>query len=231
MRSKILPEYCTSGRELGAIDGVIIHYFSAKNVDLDNLYDLNICRNLFLDLNRQKLDRRWYMTEKKWPPGRMYASAHLMIGRDGETWKLVEYNREAYHAGASILNGRRGCNRWTLGIELIGTQDSEFTGLQYEALAKILEELQEEHGFSTAAIQGHDTVRHAAIKAGAKKRPKYDPSGRKDGLGDNFDWAYLHQLLGSDLRDGVDDGQQTTRRASTANANSDTGIRPEGERP
>lgn len=200
MRSKILPDYCTSGRELTAIDGVIIHYFSAKNVDLDNLYDLNVCRNLFLDLNRAKLDRKFYMLEEKWPAKRMYASAHLMIGRDGETWKLVEYKREAYHAGASILNGRRGCNRFTLGIELLGTQDSGFAGIQYETLANLLLELQEEHGFSFGAVQGHDRVRWAAIQGGANKRPKYDPSGRKDGEGDNFDWDYLHQLVGSGIR-------------------------------
>ena len=54
MRSKILPEYCYSGRELEALDGVVVHYFSGKNVDPDNQFDLEVCRNLFLDLNRAK---------------------------------------------------------------------------------------------------------------------------------------------------------------------------------
>lgn len=197
MRSKILPDFCTSGRELVAIDGVIVHYFSGKNVDQENQFDLQVCRNLFLDLNRPKMERRFYMTEDKWPDGRMYASAHLLIARDGETWKLVEYDREAYHAGASILNGRSGCNRFTLGIELVGTQDSGFTGKQYEVLAELLVELQDAHGFSMGAVQGHDRVRWAAIQNGSTKRPKYDPSGRKDGNGDNFDWPYLIQLVSS----------------------------------
>jgi N-acetyl-anhydromuramyl-L-alanine amidase AmpD len=194
VRSKILPGYCINGRRLHAIDGVILHYFSAKNVDPDNQFDLDICRSLFKDLNRSKENRELYLLDDKWPDERMYASAHLLIGRDGETWKLVEYEFEAYHAGASILNGRNGCNRFTIGIELVGTQESGFTRLQYEALAVQLIELQDEHKFPAEAIAGHDLVRWAAIEHGSKKRPKYDPSGRKDGQGDNFDWPYLREL-------------------------------------
>lgn len=124
----------------------------------------------------------------------MYASAHVLIGREGEVWKLVEFDRQAYHAGASILNGRENCNRWTLGIELIGKTDSGFSNVQYQALAELLVTLGEQHGFPRDNVKGHDSVRWAAIQAGSKKRPKYDPSGRKDGEGDNFDWQYLRQL-------------------------------------
>ncbi len=195
MRSKILPSFCINGRALHEVAGVIIHYFSGKNVDPENQFDLDVCRQLFLDLNRPKIDRVFYMQADKWPDGRMYASAHLLIGREGQVWKLVEFDREAYHAGASILNGRNGCNRFTLGIELIGTQDSGFTRQQYEALATQLIDLQDEYHFADEDIAGHDTVRWAAIEHGSKKRPKYDPSGRKDGQGDNFDWDYLRSLM------------------------------------
>jgi len=191
VRSKILPEYCTSGRELVEVGGVIIHYFSAKNVDPENIYDLDTCRRLFMDLNRAKVDREWFMLEDNWPDARMYASAHLLIDRDGETWRLVEYNRQAYHAGASLLNGRKNCNSWTIGIELMGTQDSGFTRAQYERLAELLIDFD----VPVSNVAGHDTVRWAAIQAGSDKRPKYDPSGRKDGQGDNFDWNYLNELL------------------------------------
>lgn len=195
MFSKILPDFCISGRELDSVDGVVVHYFSGKNVDLEHQFELQVCRDLFLDLNRPKIDRELYMTAEHWPDGRMYASAHLLVGRDGETWKLVEYDRQAYHAGASVMNGRRGCNRFTLGVELVGTQDSGFTRAQYTTLVEILLELEQDHGFPRDHVQGHDTVRWAAIEAGqTDKRPKYDPSGRKDGQGDNFDWFYLGKL-------------------------------------
>lgn len=199
VHSKILPEYCTSGRPLEAVNGVVLHYFSGRNVDVDNQFDMAVCRNLFLDLNRAKSERQFYMRESKWPDGRMYASAHVLIGRDGEIWKLVEFDKQAYHAGASILNGRANCNRWTLGVELIGTVESGFSEAQYAALAILLADLRRLHQFDLANIAGHDSVRWAAIQEGAKKRPKYDPSGRKDGLGDNFDWTYFGRLLDDEL--------------------------------
>lgn len=194
MLSKVLPDFCTSGRKLEALDGVIIHYFSGRNVDPDHPFDMNVCRDLFLDLNRPKERRSAYMTGDRWPEKRMFASAHVLIGREGEVWKLVEFDRQAYHAGASVLNGRTNCNRWTLGIELVGTVDSGFSRAQYVALADLLTSLQAEHGFARESVSGHDTVRWAAIQGGTEKRPKYDPSGRKDGLGDNFDWSYLHNV-------------------------------------
>lgn len=195
VHSKILPEHCISGRALEQVDGVVVHYFSAKNVDPNRQYDLQVCRNLFLDLNRPKDQRRIYMKASKWPEDRMYASAHLLIGRQGVIWKLVEYDRQAYHAGASIMHGRSHCNRWTLGIELVGTIESGFSKAQYDTLADVLVCLAAQYGFPRENIQGHDTVRWNAIQAGSEKRHKYDPSGRKDGDGDNFDWHYLGKLM------------------------------------
>lgn len=161
---------------------------------MKNLFNLHVCRDLFIDLNLPKAKRVNYMKEPKWPGGRMYASVHVLVGRGGEMWKLVEFDKQAYHAGASVLNGRSGCNRWTLGVELVGTVDSGFTREQYAALAQFLRELQEKHRFPSENVAGHDAVRWAAIQGGSEKRAKYDPSGRKDGKGDNFDWPYLRKL-------------------------------------
>lgn len=194
VHSKALPEHCTSGRALEACDGVVVHYFSAKNVDVEHEFDLDVCRDLFIDLNHPKAKRERYMTADKWPEDRMYASAHILVGRYGEIWKLVEFDKQAYHAGASILNGRSNCNRWTLGIELVGKIDSGFSKDQYRALAELLFALEERYGFSRDNVKGHDHVRWAAIQAGSELRNKYDPSGRKDGQGDNFDWSYLTTL-------------------------------------
>lgn len=202
MISRTLPHYCTSGRAMESVDGVVVHYFSCQHADPDNQYEMGACRQLFLDLNRPKSEREHYMLEEKWPDDRQYASAHLLVGRGGEVWKLVEYEKQAYHAGRSILGGRRNCNRWTLGIELVGTNTSGFSDAQYASLAALLVELQDLYGFARNRIAGHDTVRHAAIEAGEATKKKYDPSGRHDGMGDNFDWEYLYELM-----DGAVDGE------------------------
>ena len=46
------------------------------------------------------------------------ASAHLVVGRDGEIIQLVPFDTEAWHAGRSWYAGRSGLNRYSIGIEL-----------------------------------------------------------------------------------------------------------------
>lgn len=45
------------------------------------------------------------------------ASAHLVIGRDGSVVQLVDFDKKAWHAGASRWGNRRGLNGWSIGIE------------------------------------------------------------------------------------------------------------------
>lgn len=49
---------------------------------------------------------------------RARASAHLVIGRDGEIAQMVPFDRIAWHAGRSAWRGLTGLNSHTIGIEL-----------------------------------------------------------------------------------------------------------------
>jgi N-acetylmuramoyl-L-alanine amidase len=46
------------------------------------------------------------------------ASAHLVIGREGQVTQLVPFDTIAWHAGASQWKGRTGMNQYSIGIEL-----------------------------------------------------------------------------------------------------------------
>ena len=46
------------------------------------------------------------------------ASAHLVIGRQGELFQLVPFDTEAWHAGRSCYGGRANLTRYSIGIEL-----------------------------------------------------------------------------------------------------------------
>ena len=46
------------------------------------------------------------------------ASAHVVIGRDGQVIQLVPFNIEAWHAGKSSYRGRNELNHYSIGIEL-----------------------------------------------------------------------------------------------------------------
>ena len=46
------------------------------------------------------------------------ASAHLVVGRDGSKYQLVDFNKKAWHAGKSKLNGKSNVNGFSIGIEI-----------------------------------------------------------------------------------------------------------------
>jgi N-acetylmuramoyl-L-alanine amidase len=47
------------------------------------------------------------------------ASAHLVVGRDGEIVQMVNFNRRAWHAGKSKWGELEGLNQYSIGIELV----------------------------------------------------------------------------------------------------------------
>ena len=46
------------------------------------------------------------------------ASAHLVVGKDGEIVQLAPFNRITWHAGRSRWKSRSGLNRFSIGIEI-----------------------------------------------------------------------------------------------------------------
>lgn len=108
-------------------------------------------------------------------------SAHFLIERDGAVTQFVSCLERAWHAGVSRFDGREGCNDFSLGIELEGTDDLPFTEAQYHALTTLTRQLQ---GAFTAItierIQGHSDI----------------APGRKTDPGPAFDWTRYRAALG-----------------------------------
>lgn len=61
------------------------------------------------------------------------ASAHLVIGRDGIIYQLVPFDTVAWHAGVSQYGGRKGFNKYSIGIELDNAGPLLKTGSMYQA--------------------------------------------------------------------------------------------------
>ncbi len=107
-------------------------------------------------------------------------SAHLLIRRDGATTQFVPLNRRAWHAGASCFDGRTGCNDFSIGIELEGTDEIPYTDAQYARLASLTRQIQAHY----PAITAQRIAGHADIAPGRKTDP-----------GPAFDWARYRALL------------------------------------
>jgi len=112
------------------------------------------------------------------PPGRV--SAHVLIRRDGVPVQFVAFGARAWHAGRSEYQGREGCNDFSIGIELEGTDDTAYEEAQYLTLA----------GLIAALLDCYPTLDVSRIVGHSDVAP-----GRKLDPGVKFDWARLHSLL------------------------------------
>lgn len=107
-------------------------------------------------------------------------SAHLLIRRDGEVVQYVPFHKRAWHAGVSYFAGRSACNDFSIGIELEGCDQVDYTRIQYEHLAQVIHLLQQ----AWPQLTQENIVGHCDIAPGRKTDP-----------GPAFDWNYLYQLL------------------------------------
>ena len=104
-------------------------------------------------------------------------SAHFLIRRTGELLQFVPCTRRAWHAGVSAWRGRGGCNDYSIGIELEGSDDMPFAEPQYRALAELARALRASHPIA-------DVVGHCDIAPLRKTDP-----------GLSFDWARFRNSI------------------------------------
>ncbi len=109
-------------------------------------------------------------------------SAHCLIERDGNLVQFVSFNDRAWHAGASCWEGRDNCNDFSIGIELEGCDDEDYTDAQYQQLAKLVISLRNQYpAITEQALCGHSDI----------------APGRKTDPGPCFDWDRLNTLITS----------------------------------
>lgn len=168
-----LPSPNCDERPLGAeVDVVVIHGISLPPGEfggpwIDALFS-----------NRLDRDAHPYFREL----GGLKVSAHFLIRRDGEIVQYVPVTKRAWHAGESSFDGRAGCNDFSVGVELEGTDDQVYEEIQYAQLAALVRALKE----IFPAIGDECVVGHCDV---APER-KTDP-------GPLFDWQKLYRLLGA----------------------------------
>ena len=107
-------------------------------------------------------------------------SAHLFVERDGHVTQFVSLLDRAWHAGVSRFEDHEGCNDFSIGIELEGTDDQPYTDAQYAMLEKLTRAIRAVWpGIGPARICGHSDI--------APER-KTDP-------GPAFDWSRYRATL------------------------------------
>jgi len=107
-------------------------------------------------------------------------SSHLLIRRTGIVLQYVPFSKCAWHAGVSVFQGRESCNDYSIGIELEGTDNEDYTKEQYNELIKISKVLIASYpGITIDRIVGHSDV----------------APGRKTDPGPAFNWNYFREAV------------------------------------
>ena len=157
-----------------AIDTIVVHYISAVDVNPDDPFNLE----QILDLLRKPIE---YTAED----GQLEAvrvSAHYLVTRQGEIHRLVEEENVAWHAGISSLRGRQldnSCNEFSIGIELMGGEDFDYTDEEYQALIELIRDIRTRYKIAAENIVGHDFI----------------APDRKEDPGPHFDWNRVREGL------------------------------------
>ena len=152
----------------GAIELLVIHNISLPPGEFGG--------NGIVELFTNRLDPAAHPSYAEIAPLRV--AAHFLIRRDGAAIQFVSCLQRAWHAGESSWKGREGCNDFSVGIELEGTDDLPYTPAQYARLISLAQLL----------IRAFP-IRHAAGHNDIAPNRKTDP-------GPSFNWRLFRSATG-----------------------------------
>ena len=101
--------------------------------------------------------------------------AHYCVVENGTVYRIVDRDREAFHAGRSMWNGKEDCDTYSIGIEVVGHHDQAVTLQQLEALRLLLIKLKQLYRLTDAQVVCHSHVAYGAPNTWHKKKHR----GRK----------------------------------------------------
>lgn len=91
-----------------------------------------------------------------------HVGTHVVIDTDGTRYIMAEPEKVTYHAGLSVLNGKEGCNNFTIGIEFQGnTLEEPLTEDQIYSAIEYLLPIMEKYSIPVENVVTHEMVRQA----------------------------------------------------------------------
>jgi len=101
--------------------------------------------------------------------------AHYCVTDRGEVYRIVDRDREAFHAGRSMWNGKEDCDEYSIGIEVVGYHDKAMPLRQLAALKELLDRLKKMYNLKDAQVVCHSQVAYGAPNTWFKQKHR----GRK----------------------------------------------------
>lgn len=138
---------------------------------------------------------------------RRNGETHYLVDTDGHVYRIVHRSRVAFHAGRSMWEGKTNLDNYSIGVEVVGYHNRDFTMAQYTALKELLGELRKIYGIPSERVLTHSMVaygtpnrwhkrshrgrkrcamnlasRSTRLKLGLDRAPAYDPDVKANRL-------------------------------------------------
>ena len=101
--------------------------------------------------------------------------AHYCVTEEGTVYRIVDRDREAFHAGRSMWNGKEDVDKFSIGIECVGYHDKAMGIVQLRAIRDLVTELQRMYRIPDERVVCHSHVAYGAPNKWQKKNHR----GRK----------------------------------------------------
>ena len=88
--------------------------------------------------------------------------AHFCVTEEGGVYRIVDRDREAFHAGRSMWNGKEDVDKFSIGIECVGYHDKPMSAVQLGAIRQLVKELQSMYRISDDRVVCHSHVAYGA---------------------------------------------------------------------
>ena len=88
--------------------------------------------------------------------------AHYCVTEDGTVYAIVDRDREAFHAGRSMWNGKEDVDKFSVGIECVGYHDKPMGLVQLRAIAALVQELKTMYKLGDDRVVCHSHVAYGA---------------------------------------------------------------------
>ena len=100
---------------------------------------------------------------------------HFCVTEDGSVYRIVDRDREAFHAGRSMWNGKEDVDKFSIGIECVGHHDKRMGDIQLNSIRALVKELQAMYRIPDERVVCHSHVAYGA----PNKWHKFKHRGRK----------------------------------------------------
>lgn len=124
---------------------------------------------------------------------------HFCITEEGKIYRIIDKNREAFHAGLSMWNGKEDVDKFSIGIECVGYHNKLMGNAQLNAIRDLVKLLKAEYKIADDHVVCHSHVAYGKPNRWQKRKHR----GRKR-CGMLFAMPSVRKRLGLKARPTVD---------------------------